>query len=305
VIDEWQEQARRVAFGIRRRALESTERQNGGYLIQACGSAEILATLYTRLMNLGPSAAPLTPPPFPGVPGRVPGGDLRGALHNGAPDPDNDRFFLSPAHYSMPVYAALIETGRLAEDALEFFNRDGSTVEMIGGEHSPGIEVISGSLAQALSSAIGSALARRLNGNRGHNWVLMSDGELQEGQTWEALQAAANFELDNLSVYLDLNGYQVDGLMDSVMRIGDAAERVRAFGWTVVEVDGHDHDQLAAAVEQREPGRPLCVLCHTTPWNGFPSLRSRLPDKLHFIRMREGEAEHLRADLRTLEETFA
>jgi transketolase len=160
----WQERARRTANGIRRRVLEHTLKHNGGYLSQACSSAEILAALYTRVMKLGPSRAPLTPRPFAGVPGPANPNALTGADYNGPKAPDLDRFVFSPVHYALVLYSALIEVGRLGEDALGQFNTDGSTMELIGAEHSPGHEVTAGSLGQAISQAGGIALARKLNG---------------------------------------------------------------------------------------------------------------------------------------------
>ena len=174
----------RVAAAIRRRVLLHTIENNGGYLCQACGSAETLATLYLRVMHPGPSVGPLIPREFDGVPGPGrPAGS--GGAYNGERGPDNDRFLLSCTHYSLGLYATLIEVGRLDVHALDHYDRDGSTVEQIGAEHSPGIEVTTGSLAQALSVGLGMAFARRLRGDRGRVWVYMSDGELQEGQTWE------------------------------------------------------------------------------------------------------------------------
>lgn len=272
-----------------------TIRQHGGYLSQACSAAEIFATLYLRVMRLGPSQGPLIPAGFRGVPGSV-SGEIWGGVYNGADNPDNDRFILSPAHYALVLYATLIETGRLAEDALAAFNQDGSTVEMIGAEHSPGMEVTSGSLGQALSVGIGRAIARKRRGNPGQIWVMLSDGEFQEGQTWEALQCAAHYRLNGLAVYVDVNGSQCDGPVESVMAIEPLAAKVRDFGWRVHEVDGHDIEALAAPVEERPDDRPLMVLARTEPWHGIPSLQSRAP-KFHYIRFSEGEAERALADL--------
>ena len=111
--------------------------------------------------------------------------------YNGPRDPTLDRFFFSPAHYALVLYATLVETGRMSARALDDFNRDGSTVELIAAEHSPGIEAMPGSLPQALSQAGGVALARKLRGEPGRTFVFMSDGEFQEGQTWEAIGALA------------------------------------------------------------------------------------------------------------------
>ena len=281
----WQDEAGRVAQNIRMRVLAHTIRNNGGYLSQACSSAEILATLYTRIMVLGPSQGPLIPASFPGVPGPNNPNSFTGALYNGPQAPHLDRFFFSPVHYALVLYAALIEVGRLAPEALAQFNKDGSTVELIGAEHSPGIEVTAGSLGQALSQAGGIALARRLRGERGRVWVFMSDGELQEGQTWEAFAALTHYKLDNVGVYFDINGQQCDGKMETVMTVEPIKARLEAFGAQVHEVDGHDVEALAAPAEHPRKGKPLVVLARTDPCRGLEVLRDRAP-KLHYIRFK-------------------
>lgn len=286
--EAWQIEAARVAAGIRRRVLEHTIANNGGYLSQACSAAELLAALYTRIMNLGPSVAPPIPLPFPGVPGRTNRGAFTGAAYNGAPAPERDRFFLSAVHYALPLYAALIETGRMAPEGLAQFNRDGSTVEMIGAEHSPGLEVTGGSLGQTISQAGGVALARRLRGETGRVWVLMSDGEYQSGQTWEAIQALAFHGLDNIGVYVDVNRQQCDGPMDRVMNIEPLKSRLEAFGARVFQVDGHNLAALAAPAELRPDGRPLIVLAYTDPCAGMPIIESRRP-KLHYVRFKSAD----------------
>lgn len=276
--------------------LVHTVKNGEGYLTQACSAAELLATLYGKLMKLGPSVAPAVPVGFPGVPGRSSTRGTSGAGYNGGPDPESDRFILSPAHYALVLYATLIEVGRLDTRALEQFNADGSSVEMIGAEHSPGMEVTSGSLAQALSVAVGMAMGRKRRCRHGRIWVMMSDGEFQEGQTWEAVQTAAFYRLDNLRVYVDANGSQCDGPITTVMPIEPLADKLRAFGWRVEEVDGHDVEALAAPAAEPAAGAPLMVLARTRPWTGLPSLRSRAP-RFHYVRFRPGEAEQALADL--------
>ena len=152
------DEVREAAWGIRRRVMEHVVANDGGYLSQACSAAEILATLYLATMKLGKSTAPAVPPPFRGVPGRGGTPSGTGGGYNGPAGPELDRFFLSPAHYALVLYAALVEAGRMAEEGLRQFNQDGSTVEMIGAEHSPGFEMMGGSLAQTLSQAAGIAL---------------------------------------------------------------------------------------------------------------------------------------------------
>ena len=298
--EPWIEDVRALARRVRRRVLAHVLARGGGYLSQACSSAELLATLYGRVLRLGPSEAPLVPGPFAGVPrARRDGGTVRfepvvspGARYNGPRAPDLDRLVFSPVHYALALYALLVEVGRLAPEALEAFDADGGTVEMIGAEHSPGIEVTAGSLAQALSVAGGMALGRRLRGEAGRVVVFMTDGELQEGQTWEALAAASFHGLSNLLVWIDANGQQCDGALPRVMAIEPLAERLRSFGAAVHEVDGHDVVALAApAFEPPAPG-PRVVLARTDPCRGLEPLRERAP-RLHYVRFSD-DAERAR-----------
>lgn len=284
----WKPEAVRVARGIRRRVLEHTIKNKGGYLSQACSAAEILATMYLKVMKLGPSAAPPIPLPFPGVPGPDNPHYFTGAAYNGPKAPDLDRFFLSPSQYALVLYAALVELGRMAPEGLAQFNQDGSTVEMIGAEHSPGMEVMSGSLGQGLSQAAGIALARKLRKETGRVWVFMSDGELQSGQNWEALQSMSFLELDNMGIYVDVNGYQCDGEMCTVMKIEPLEDRLTSFGARVFRVNGHDLDALAYPGELEPDGRPLVVLAYTNPCQEMDILRKRTP-KLHYVRFSSEE----------------
>ncbi len=296
-----------AAAEVRRLVLEHVVANNGGYLSQACSSAEILTTLYMHLMNLGPSLAPMVPPPFDDVPGLTNPDYVTGGLYNGAVFPEYDRFIFSPSHYALVLYATLVVTGRMAKDGLLQFNQDGSRVEMIGAEHSPGVETTTGSLGQALSQAGGIALGRKLKKESGRVFVFMTDGELQEGQTWEAFQALSHYQLDNVIVYFDMNGQQCDGPMDGVMRIGNAADRLRAFGAHVVEVDGHDIHALSAPLQpimhtrpiggghmptgrttMPDSGKPLVILAHTDTTRGISLLKERYP-KLHYVRFASEE----------------
>ncbi len=273
-----------TAQRIRRRVLAHTLSNNGGYLSQACSTSEALATLYSGLMRLGPSLAPSLPLPFAHVPG--PGRPyFSGALYNGPREDHLDRFIFSPVHYALVLYATLIECGRMGPEALDLFNTDGSTVELIGAEHSPGHEVTAGSLAQALSQAAGIALARKIRRASGRVWVFMSDGEFQEGQTWEAIAAMAFHEIDNLTMVVDCNGQQCDGAMQQVMNIEPLAARITAFGGLAHELDGHDPAALIAAAAQPSQGRPVALLLRTDPCRGIDALRQRAP-KLHYVRFK-------------------
>lgn len=277
----------RIAAGIRRRVLAHTILHNGGYMSQACSAAELLGAIYGGMVNLAPLKEPILPKDFPGAPKIGDISNLTGAEFHGASAPHLDRLISSPAHYALVIYAALIESGRLAEHALDDFNKDGSTVEMIGAEHSPGFETTTGSLAQAISQAGGVALARKIKGDTGKTWVFMSDGEFQEGQTWEALNAAAFHKLGQLRVIVDVNQAQCDGPMSSVMSIEPLEDRIAAFGWNVHKVDGHNVPEILSA-GQDETDRPTMILCYTDPVRGLPLLAERAP-VLHYLRFTSQE----------------
>jgi transketolase len=298
--DEWIDDVKRVSHGIRKRVLEHTINNGGGYLSQACSSADLISTLYIKAMNLESLPEPLVPGQFPGVPGPNNKSSFTGANYNGPKAPHLDRFFVSPAQYALIIYAALVELGRMSESGLKEFNRDGGVVEMIGAEHSPGMEVMTGSLGQGISQAAGVALARKLKGDTGRVFVFMSDGEFQSGQTLEALQAMAFHNLDNMVVYVDVNGCQADGLMESVMNIEPFDKRVEAFGIRTFKIDGHDIEKLAEAAGLESDGRPTVVLCYTDPSHGIPLIAERSP-KFHYTRFTsEDEKSRYKAFLDTM-----
>ncbi len=272
-----------VALGIRRRVFEHTILNNGGYLSQACSAADQLAWLYHEEMRFGPPTLPMVPPPFGGVPAADNSGYVTGAGYHGAPSPDADRLFIAPAHYALVVYAALVEVGRMAPEGLAMFNRDGSSVEMIGAEHSPGMEVHNGTLGIGLSTAAGLAWARQRRGESGRSWVFMSDGEVQEGQTWEAVQAAAHHGIDSLFAIMDVNDQQCDGAMSSVMQVRDIAAKFRAFGAVCVDIDGHDIAAMRDALREPHQGQPLIILARTSPFHAMQALKARFP-RLHYVR---------------------
>jgi transketolase len=274
-----------VALGIRRRVYEHTIRSNGGYLSQACSAAEQLAWLYNEQLNLGLPTLPPVPKPFGGVPSAQNKDYHTGAGYNGPAAPEFDRLFIAPAHYALVAYATLIETGRMAPEGLEMFNQDGSSVEMIGAEHSPGMEVHNGTLGIGLSTGAGLAYGRKLKGEPGRTWVFMSDGEVQEGQTWEAVQAAAFHGIDNLYAIMDVNDQQCDGAMSSVMEVGDIEAKFRNFGAVCVEVDGHDLAAIRDASKEPHEGRPLIILARTSPFHAMPILEERFP-RLHYLRFK-------------------
>lgn len=281
---DWKQTAERMAQGIRRRVLQHTLERNGGYLSQACSSAEIFAALYTKIMQLERLDAPILPGHFQGVPcdGRP---AVTGAAYNGRQSAQYDRFILSPAQYALVLYAALIEAGRMDERGMEQYDKDGGCVEMIGAEHSPGMEVTTGSLGQGISQAAGIAFARKQRGDTGRVVVFLSDGECQSGQFWEAVQAMSYHRLDNMLMFVDVNGYQCDGKMTGVMNLEPFDDRLRAFGARVERVDGHDMEALVRLGGLKPDGAPAFVLCDTDPRRGVEALQSR-GHKLHYVRFR-------------------
>ena len=278
-----------VALGIRRRVFEHAIRNNGGYLSQACSAAEQLAWLYNEELNLGAPTLPMIPKPFGGVPSAHNPDYHTGAGYNGPFAPDYDRLFIAPAHYALVAYATLIEVGRMAPEGLEMFNQDGSSVEMIGAEHSPGMEVHNGTLGIGFSTAAGLAWGRKRRGERGRTWVYMSDGEVQEGQTWEAIQAAAYHKIDTLYAIMDVNRQQCDGAMNTVMEVGDIQAKIEQFGGVAVWVDAHKPEEMRAAVKTPHRGKPLIILANSSPFRGMPTLQLRFP-RLHYVRFKS-EAE--------------
>ncbi len=274
-----------VALGIRRRVFEHSMRNNGGYLSQACSAGEQLAWLYNEELNLGEPTLPMIPKPFEGVPSASNPDYHTGAGYNGPATPDFDRLFIAPAHYALVAYATLIEVGRMAPEGLEMFNQDGSSVEMIGAEHSPGMEVHNGTLGIGLSTGAGLAYGRKLRGEKGRTWVFMSDGEVQEGQTWEAVQAAAYHGIDTVKAIMDVNDQQCDGAMNSVMEVGDIRTKFLNFGAACVEVDGHDLSAIRDASKETHDGKPLIILARTNPFNAMPILEERFP-RLHYVRFK-------------------
>lgn len=277
-----------VAMGIRRRVFRHSMNNNGGYLSQACSSAEQLAWLYNEQLNLGEPTLPMIPRDFAGVPSADNPDYKTGAGYNGPVGQEYDRLFIAPAHYALVAYATLIEVGRMAPEGLDMFNKDGSSVEMIGAEHSPGMEVHNGTLGIGLSTGAGLAFGRRLRGDTGKAWVFMSDGEVQEGQTWEAVQTSVHYGIDNLYAIMDVNKQQCDGAMDSVMSVRDIAAKLRSFGAIAVEIDAHDINAMRQAAKEPHEGRPLIILAHSSPTKGMSFLQRRFPH-LHYVRFKSLE----------------
>lgn len=200
-------------------------------------------------------------------------------FHTMRHDPSNprweerDRFVLSKGHAAPALYACLARAGYFSRDDLKTLRRLGSHLQGHPDMNkTPGVDVCTGSLGQGLSQGVGLALAARLSGRSSRTYVLLGDGELQEGQVWEAAMAAGHYGLDNLCAVVDLNGLQIDGEVARVMNVGPVGPKFLAFGWHVLEADGHDAGAIARALDeaQKTKGRPTLVIARTVKGKGVP-----------------------------------
>jgi transketolase len=250
-----------LARAIRLRAVRMVARLGLGYLGQALSSAEIVAALIAVMR--------------PGI----------------------DRLVCSPGHYVIGFYAAAAEVGLIPAELLDDYGHDGAALEAIGSERSPVFDWTGGSLGQGLSAAAGFAIADRLTDRDGRVFALVSDGELEEGQMWEAAMFAAHHRLGRLTVLIDANNSQVDGPVDTVMTIEPIAAKWESFGWIAAEVDGHDIRAVGAAIAGADSGdRPAVIVCRTSTRRG---LENSLPPDAdgHFIKLPADLAERAIAEL--------
>lgn len=187
---------------------------------------------------------------------------------------NEDVFFLSNGHISPVFYSTLARAGYFNISELATFRKLNSRLQghPATHEHLPGIRVASGSLGQGLSVALGAALAKRLNGDKNLVYSLHGDGELDEGQNWEAAMFAAHHKVDNLISTIDVNGQQIDGTTDKVMNLGNIKEKFEAFGWTTLEMDGNDMDSVVAGLDKAKSltgqGKPVAIMMKTIMGKG-------------------------------------
>jgi transketolase len=243
---------RRLAARIRLNATKMVAIQGFGYLGQALSSAETLAVLFG-------------------------GGFVRAG---------RDRFVLSPGHYVIGFYAVAAEVGLLNEVELASYGKDGALLEAIGTERTPLVDLVCGSLGQGLSGAIGFALASHLANDDRHTFAFLSDGEMEEGQVWEAAMFASHHRhtLGRIVVVIDANNSQVDGSVTSVTTIEPLADKWRSFGWRVAEVDGHDVDALSEAFASCPvDAEPFVVIARTQILGQMRSIPPTVDG--HFIKL--------------------
>jgi transketolase len=244
------------ATTLRRHMLGMARTQGQGYIGQGLGIADLLAALYFHELRYDPD-------------------DVKW--------PERDRFLLSTGHYSIALWAALAEAGILPLAELASYGADGSRLEMSTLDTTPGVEMIGGSLGHGLGQAVGQALGLRLSGSAARVFVELSDGEMQEGSTWEAAMSGGHFGLDGLVALIDCNGIQADGPV--VINIEPVADKWRAFGWETVEIDGNDMSAIVAALAGARElnGRPKAIVLRTLPGKGVPRIETS--EKSHFFRV--------------------
>ncbi|MAC77417.1 MAG: transketolase [Rhodobacteraceae bacterium] len=256
------------ALNLRRTMLDMASGKGEGYIAQGLAIADMLAAIYFHELRYDPAT----------------------------PDwPDRDRFVLSTGHYSIAMYAVLAEAGYLPKDELPSYGLNGSRLPMSTFEDTPGVEMVGGSLGQGLGQAVGMALAMKIDKRGSRVFCEFSDGELQEGSTWEAAMSAATFRCDNLVVLIDCNGIQADGPV--TVAIEPVKAKMEAFGWDSVEINGNDMAALIAALEgaRAQDGRPKAIVMRTTPGHGVPTLVAR--ERAHFVRVDNTEWDSLKAEL--------
>ena len=252
------------ARNIRRHALRMGEVQGQGYIAQALGIADVLAVSFFH------------------------------AVRYRAEDPmweGRDRFLLSIGHYAIAWYAALIEAGVVPESELETYGCDDSRLPMSGmASYTPMMEMSGGSLGLGLGIAVGRCLGLRRKGGERFVFNLMSDGELDEGTTWEAAMSAGHHRLGNLICLVDVNRMQADGVSTGVLNFEPLAPKFEAFNWFVQRVDGNDIDALVRAFDAARScpeAKPRVIICDTKMAKGVPFLESR--EKSHFLRVEQHE----------------
>ncbi|MFC4805438.1 transketolase [Filifactor villosus] len=219
-------------------------------------------------------------------------------------DPNRDRFVLSKGHASPLLYSALVEKGLIDEAELSTFRKINSRLQGHPNmNYVKGVEMSTGSLGQGLSAAVGMALSAKVHDQSYRVYSLLGDGEIQEGQIWEAAMSAAQFKLDNLVAIVDNNNLQIDGELTEVMSPYPIGEKFSAFGWEVIEADGHNYDELleAYAKARETKGKPTCIVAKTVKGKGVSYMENQCgwhgnapsPEQCELaIKELEGDGEH-------------
>lgn len=264
------------ALSLRRHVLRMGERVGQGYVGQGLDIADLLAVLYFGEMKYDPRNLAW---------------------------PDRDRFLLSIGHYSIGLYAALAEAGVITVEELDSYGADQSRLEMAGSEVTPGFEMTGGSLGHGLGQAVGMALGVRLDRKPSRIFNLLSDGELQEGATWEAAMSASHYRLDNLFAFIDCNNQQADGAPAQVLNVEPVHAKWEAFGWDTQRINGNSIAALVKAIEAAKSvkEKPHAIVLDTIMGKGIRAFEER--EKNHFIRVEPSEWQIAREQLEEAAQT--
>jgi transketolase len=245
-------QLRSIATEIRKSIIKSTHAAGSGHPGGSLSAADILTVLYFNRMKIDPER----------------------------PDwEDRDRFVLSKGHAAPVLYGALAERGFFdKEELLKLRHIDSMLQGHPDMKGTPGVEMSTGSLGQGFSASIGMALASKLDKRENRIYVLLGDGEMQEGLVWEAAMAAGHYKLNNLTAFLDYNGLQIDGTNDEVMTVDPLADKWKSFGWNVIEIDGHSFEQIIEALDKAESERskPTMIIAKTIKGKGVSFMENQV-----------------------------
>ena len=252
-----------IARGCRREIVKMVKRANAGHPGGSLSVIDLIVGLYGRTMRASPSE--------PKHPGR-------------------DRLILSKGHASPAMYAALHAFGFLEESDLHSYRmHNGICQGHVDSKWTPGVDFSGGSLGMGLSFGLGIAISGRLSGRDHHSWVILGDGECQEGEIWEAAMAAVHHRLENVTVIVDVNGIQNDDFVDQQMEMGDLSSKWAAFGWKVRDMNGHDMTEISEAIDwAKATVGPCAILARTTKGKGVsfmennPSFHGKAPNDEEF-----------------------
>ena len=239
-----------IANEIRKGALTAVYSAQSGHPGGSLGIADILAYLYFEEMNVDPKNPKME---------------------------DRDRFVLSKGHTSPALYATLAEKGFFPKEDLKTFRHKDSYLQGHPDmKHIPGVDMSTGSLGLGISAACGMALSGKISEKSYRVWAILGDGESQEGQVWEAAMFAAHYGLNNLAIFVDCNGLQIDGTTAEVMNPEPLDEKFKAFGWNVMVIDGHDFDEIEVAVNAAKASdKPFAIIAKTVKGKGVSYMENK------------------------------
>ncbi len=246
------EELKNISRKIRRSIIEMTSEAGSGHPGGSLSCADIITALYFHILRVDPAN-----PTWP----------------------DRDRLVLSKGHAAPALYAALAERGYFSERELLKLRKMDSILQGHPDMRStPGLDMTTGSLGQGLSVANGMALAARVDKKDYRVYAILGDGESEEGQIWEAAMTSSHYKLDNLMVFLDHNGLQIDGPISEVMSPENLSDKFKAFGWHVIDIDGHDMGQIIKSAEEAKntKGRPTAVIANTIKGKGIPFMENQV-----------------------------